>query len=122
MEIKSTILRVLAIGLLTVAFAFAAGNSDLFSIHELEMKLTQSHQLNKGNLNFNVEVIPNVTNINVSENDLPQNETAMAINPNSAEVHAARAKYQALKGRQCRRRAGISERWSRMSDELPVSL
>ncbi|GAB4369167.1 MAG: hypothetical protein Kow0042_10710 [Calditrichia bacterium] len=71
--------------LFLVAVGMAENPKEIFSIHELEMVLTQQSPLDKGNLNFQIEVIPQVKNINITNHPMPQNETAMAVNPTNTE-------------------------------------
>lgn len=51
------------------------------NVHELEIALGSDFNVNKVDISFNIENIPYVENVNVTNNALPQNETAMAVNP-----------------------------------------
>ncbi|GAB4343157.1 MAG: hypothetical protein Kow0037_31030 [Calditrichia bacterium] len=76
----SLLLAITAI-VISAVFAYASSPSGIYSVDELELRLGSQAKLDNNLLKFDVEIIPNVSNINITNNLQPQNETAMAVNP-----------------------------------------
>ncbi|MCK5075152.1 MAG: T9SS type A sorting domain-containing protein [Calditrichia bacterium] len=80
---KKMIMGIITVVLTGIMFLplLAENQGKITTVHELELALGNDFSVNKGEINLNIENIPYVENINVTNNSLPQNETAMAINP-----------------------------------------
>lgn len=80
MKSFTVVLQALALMLISALTLFGQAQKEAFDAHELEMILG-TIDFQKGDLNFQIEEIPGVDNINVTNHPLPQNETALGVNP-----------------------------------------
>lgn len=80
MKSFTALFRGMVLVLVSALTLFGQSQGKAYDAHELEMILGNL-DFKKGDLNFSIEEIPGVDNINVTNHPLPQNETALAVNP-----------------------------------------